>query len=189
MTQDTVLDATEFTRIVEENQRPVYNLCYRMLGDAGDAEDAAQEAFWKAYRNFHSYDPTRSLLTWLLSIAAHHCIDELRKRRMKTISIDLFADEVLPDRSDLPEKVVNTRLENDQIRILLDKLQPDDRAAIVMRYWHEFTDEEIGMSLNLSVSAVKSRLFRARKLLATAMQKQQMNGAGELRRQHEPQSV
>ena len=100
----TPLDPAEFTRIVEENQKPVFNLCYRMLGDPNDAEDAAQETFWKAYKNYNRYDPSRSLLTWLLSIAAHHCIDQIRKRRMKTISIDLFADELLPDTGATPEK-------------------------------------------------------------------------------------
>ena len=189
MTQITTVDPTNFTQIVEENHRPVYNLCYRMLGDPSDAEDASQETFWKAYRNFHRYDPTRSLLTWLLSIAAHHCIDELRKRKMKTFSIDLFADEVLPDQAPLSECMVSTNLENEQLRCLLIKLQPDDRAAIIMRYWYSLSDEEIGESLHLSISAVKSRLFRARKLLASAWQRQQGESTADIRRQHEPQSI
>jgi len=103
MTPDQGIDPTLFTTVVEENHRPVFNLCYRMLGSMEDAEDAAQETFWKAYRNYHRYDPSRSLLTWLLAIAAHHCIDEIRKRRMKTISLDAFTEEILPDLQPLPE--------------------------------------------------------------------------------------
>ncbi len=183
------LDPAEFTRIVEENQKPVFNLCYRMLGDPGDAEDAAQETFWKAYKNYNRYDPTRSLLTWLLSIAAHHCIDQIRKRRMKTISLDLFADEVLPDSGLTPEKATIESDEQVRIRSMLRVLSPDDRAAIVMRYWYDFSDEEIGQTLNLTVSAVKSRLFRARKQIAVAWIQSQEDFIGETRRQHEPLSI
>ncbi len=183
------LDPVEFTRIVEENQKAVFNLCYRMLGDPGDAEDAAQETFWKAYKNYNRYDPTRSLITWLLSIAAHHCIDQIRKRRMKTISLDLFADEVLPDSGLTPEKATIESDEQLRIRGMLRILSPDDRAAIVMRYWYDFSDEEIGQTLNLSVSAVKSRLFRARKQIAVAWIKSQEESIGEARRQHEPLSI
>jgi RNA polymerase sigma-70 factor (ECF subfamily) len=185
----TPLEPAEFTRIVEENQKPVFNLCYRMLGDPNDAEDAAQETFWKAYKNYNRYDPSRSLLTWLLSIAAHHCIDQIRKRRMKTISIDLFADELLPDSGPTPEKASAESDEKNRLRGLLRILAPDDRAAIVMRYWYDFSDEEIGTALKLSVSAVKSRLFRARKQIALVWQKTQGENIGEPRRQHEPLSI
>lgn len=185
----TPLEPEEFTRLVEENHKPVFNLCYRMLGDPGDAEDASQETFWKAYKNYNRYDPTRSLITWLLSIAAHHCIDQIRKRRMKTISIDLFADELLPDSGLTPEKASVESDEKNRLRSMLRILAPDDRAAIVMRYWYDFSDEEIGKALNLSVSAVKSRLFRARKQIALAWQKSQGESIGEPRRQHEPLSI
>ena len=71
-----------FAELVEAYQRPVYNLCYRMLGDPAEAEEAAQESFLKAYRGMRRYDPQRSFSTWLLSIASHHCIDQLRRRRL-----------------------------------------------------------------------------------------------------------
>jgi RNA polymerase sigma-70 factor (ECF subfamily) len=94
-------DSESFTQLVEAYQTPVYNLCYRMLGEAELAEDAAQETFLKAYQNLNRYDRERSFATWLLSIAAHHCIDKLRRRRFISVSID--EDEEgqtdLPDRS------------------------------------------------------------------------------------------
>ena len=68
-----------FTRLVEEYQTHVYNLCYRMLGEPEAAEDAAQETFLRAYQNLRRYDQTRSFATWLLSIGAHYCIDRLRR--------------------------------------------------------------------------------------------------------------
>ena len=73
-------DDDAFAQLVELYQKPVYNLCYRMLGTPGDAEDAAQEAFLRAYKNLRRYDRNRSFATWLLSIASHYCIDQLRKR-------------------------------------------------------------------------------------------------------------
>ena len=81
-------DDEAFTNLVEMYQKPVYNLCYRMLGDAEGAEDAAQETFLKAYQNLARYDVERSFATWLLSIAAHHCIDKLRRKRFSSFSID-----------------------------------------------------------------------------------------------------
>ena len=94
-------DDAAFTNLVEMYQKPVYNLCYRMLGEAEAAEDAAQETFLKAYQNLARYDVERSFATWLLSIAAHHCIDKLRRKKFTSFSID-EDDEgqtELPDRS------------------------------------------------------------------------------------------
>jgi len=158
-----------FTQLVEAYQTPVYNLCYRMLGEAELAEDAAQETFLKAYQNLTRYDRERSFATWLLSIAAHHCIDKLRRRRFISVSID--EDEEgqtdLPDRSAPdPELETQRKQERDRLQTLLQSLDPLDRAAVVMRYWQDCSEAEIARSLKLTIPAVKSRLHRARKALA-----------------------
>jgi len=155
-----------FSQLVEAYQRPVFNLCYRMLGDAQEAEDAAQETFWRAYQGMKKYDPSRSFATWLLSIAAHYCIDQQRKRKLPMVDIDILPEEDAPDPSPNPEKVISKQMENKALHKLLDKLQPQDRAAIILRYWYEMSEEEIASTLQLSASAVKSRLFRARRQLA-----------------------
>jgi RNA polymerase sigma-70 factor (ECF subfamily) len=162
-------DSESFTLLVEAYQTPVYNLCYRMLGEAELAEDAAQETFLKAYQNLTRYDRERSFATWLLSIAAHHCIDRLRRRRFTSVSID--EDEEgqtdLPDRSAPdPELETQNKQEKDHLHRLLQSLDPIDRAAVVMRYWQDCSEAEIARSLKLTVPAVKSRLHRARKALA-----------------------
>ncbi len=159
-------DDDAFSQLVEAYQQPVFNLCYRMLGDGGEAEDAAQETFWRAYQNLKRYDPKRSFITWLLSIAAHYCIDQLRKRRMQSIPLDLYPEEAAPDPTPDPEHTLSAAEEQRRLRQLLDRLGPQDRAAIIFRYWYDLSDEEIGDTLSLSVSAVKSRLHRARKELA-----------------------
>lgn len=159
-----------FAQLVELYQRPVYNLCYRMLGDALEAEDAAQESFWRAYQALNRYDPQRSFITWLLSITAHYCIDQQRRRKLPLIPVDLLPEESVPDHSPTPEKAVFQSIEEQHLHKLLAALPEQDRAALILRYWHDFSDEEIGQMLNLSVSAIKSRLFRARKQLALSWQ-------------------
>lgn len=181
-------DQDAFANIVETYQRPVYNLCYRMLGEAQEAEDAAQETFWRAYQNLRRYDPSRSFATWLLSIAAHYCIDQQRKRRFNTLSLDILPDEDVPDPAPNPEKVFNQLDQKGQLQKLLGKLGPADRAAIILRYWYDFSEEEIARTLSLTVSAVKSRLFRARKELAQSWEVQAAQSLPE-RRKHESPAI
>lgn len=177
-------DDSAFTQLVETYQRPVYNLCYRMLGDPADAEDAAQETFWRAYQNLRRYDQKRSFITWLLSIAAHYCIDQQRKRRMPILSIELLPEEDAPDSAPNPEKVVTELDESSHMRRMLKQLGPQDRAAVVLRYWYDFSEEEIAKTLSLTVSAVKSRLHRARKELAQNWQENQVKNAIPETRSH-----
>jgi RNA polymerase sigma-70 factor (ECF subfamily) len=166
-----------FTRLVEEHQTHVYNLCYRMLGEPEAAEDAAQESFLRAYQNLHRYDRNRPFATWLLSIAAHYCIDRLRRRKLPMFSIDEehedgmpfeIADASSPD----PESESVKREERDRLHILLKGLDETDRAAVIMRYWYDFSEIEIAESLRLTVSAVKSRLHRSRRALAGMWQEE-----------------
>lgn len=162
-------DADAFTVLVETYQTPVYNLCYRMLGSAEEAEDAAQESFWRAYQAINRYDPDRSFITWLLSIAAHHCIDLQRKRKLPVLEIDGEEEFEIPDRAMEPEKMLSKKQEKEMITGILQKLSEIDRAVIILRYWQEQSEEEIARSLSLTVSAVKSRLHRARLQLAKLM--------------------
>ena len=162
-------DDEAFTNLVETYQKPVYNLCYRMLGEPEAAEDAAQETFLKVYQNLARYDRERSFATWLLSIAAHHCIDRLRRRRFNSVSID--EDEEgqtdIPDRSAPdPESETAKRQEREHLHDCLQSLDPTDRAAVIMRYWQDCSEVEIAQALKLTVPAVKSRLHRARRAMA-----------------------
>ncbi|HEX6035465.1 MAG TPA: sigma-70 family RNA polymerase sigma factor [Anaerolineales bacterium] len=166
-----------FTKLVEEHQTHVYNLCYRMLGEPEAAEDAAQETFLRAYQNLHRYDRTRSFATWLLSIGAHYCIDRLRRRKLSVFSMDEENEdgtsfEIRDSASPDPEVESVKREDRDRLHILLKDLDETDRAAIIMRYWYDYSEVEIADSLNLTVSAVKSRLHRARRALAGMWQEE-----------------
>ncbi len=166
LTQAQKGSSEAFTKLVEAYQRPVFNLCYRMLGNAGDAEDAAQETFLRAYKSMKRYDNRHPFPTWLLSIAAHYCIDQIRKRRMNFVSMEEMAGVELSEDAPGPEATLSRVEEQRRIRALLGNLDPVDRAAVVMYYWYDFSYEEIGAALSLTVSAVKSRLHRARSAMA-----------------------
>lgn len=182
-------DSQAFTQLVETYQRPVYNLCYRMLGNAEDAEDASQETFLRAYRSLQKYDATRAFSTWLLSIAAHYCIDQIRRRRHLIVSLEDLPVPDIPDTSPGLESSVGLHEEQRRIRAVLNTLEPTDRAAVVMYYWYDFSYEEICQALSLTLSAVKSRLHRARRAMAQAYLEQQPQVAGAERMQHEPRPV
>lgn len=176
-----------FTYLVEAYQTPVYNLCYRMLGEPEAAEDAAQETFLKVYQNLARYDRERPFATWLLSIAAHHCIDRLRRRRFVSFSIDEDdeAQMELPDRSAPdPETETVRRQEQAHLHQLLHSLDPTDRAALILRYWQDCSEIEIAQALTLTVPAVKSRLHRARRALAKLWEEETPRARTE-RRPHE----
>ena len=177
-----------FCKLVETCQTPVYNLCYRMLGDPYEAEDAAQETFLRAYNNLHHYDVKRSFSTWLLSIAAHYCIDQIRKRRMNLLSLDdaVYLDP--PDTAPGPEASLSTSEEKKRVRILLDSISPQDRAAVIMLYWYDLSYEEIAEALSMTVSSVKSRLHRARQAMAQSWSEQEVSIKTERRQNDHAQS-
>lgn len=178
-----------FTKLVETYQTPVFNLCARMLGEPELAEDAAQETFLRAYQHLRRYDQKRPFATWLLSIAAHYCIDRLRRRKFFSFSMDAEDDEgntfELPD-PDSPNPEVESikRQTHGQVYEMLKDLNETDRAAIIMSYWYDYSEKEIAESLRLTVSAVKSRLHRARKELASLWQEQEGDMLAEMERSH-----
>jgi len=168
-----------FSELVEKYQRPVFSVCYRMLGTPTAAEDASQEAFIRAYQALDRYDPERSFATWILSIASNYSIDQLRKKKVTILSMDSDKHAWLapPDPGPSPEKVALNKEKNALVQAILADLTETDRAAVVLQYWHDYSYEEIAETLDLSSSAVKSRLFRARKLMAEKWQEMQLISA------------
>ena len=182
-------DDEAFTKLVETYQTPVFNLCYRMLGEPELAEDAAQETFLRAYQHLHRYDQKRPFPTWLLSIAAHYCIDRLRRRKFSMFSMDVEDEDgnsfEIPDMdAPSPEGEAITGQTNERVHAMLKDLDATDRAAIIMKYWYDYSEKEIAESLNLTVSAVKSRLHRARKELAGLWVEQEDDLLAEMERRH-----
>lgn len=164
-------DQGAFGDLVRTYQSAVYNLCYRMLGERSEAEDSAQEAFLRAYAHLDRYDGQRSFRTWVLSIASNHCIDRLRKRRLTWLSIDdgLPPHPALNSDAEEPEDAVIHNERSQAIQTMLAELSPEYRAAVILRYWYDMSYTEIAEMLNTTESAIKSRLFRARQVLAEKM--------------------
>jgi RNA polymerase sigma-70 factor (ECF subfamily) len=162
-------DDDAFAHLVEAYQRSVFNLCYRMLGDQAEAEDAAQETFIRAYTRFASYAPDRKFSSWLLAIASHYCIDCLRRRRFDLVSWDdLPPRHYLTDANPKPEEVALRQEARRDAQELLESLPPDYKAAVILHYWHELSYEEIAQALDSTLPAIKMRLFRARQMMAQA---------------------
>jgi len=167
-------DQEAFAEIVYSFTDAVYNLCYRMLSNREEAEDAAQETFIRAHRALASYDASRSFKTWLLSIASNHCIDRIRKRRVQYLSLDdpIASEATLALSSDEPTPEEAT-LDHERERLvgrLMNELPGEYRAAVVLRYWYDYSYQEIAEALSTTESAIKSRLFRARQMLADRLE-------------------
>jgi RNA polymerase sigma-70 factor (ECF subfamily) len=163
-------DHGAFGGLVRAYQAPVYNLAYRMLGNAKEAEDAAQEVFLRVYTHLRKYDASRSFRTWVLAITSHYCIDRIRRRRITWLPLE---DEIAgPDRTwdmanePTPHEAYVQKEREERLQRMLAMLNPTDRAAITLCYWYDCSYEEIAEVLDLTVGAVKSRLYRARRALA-----------------------
>lgn len=165
-------DQRAFGHLVDAYKVPVYNLCYRVLGNPGDAEDAAQETFVRVYTHLRSYNPQQKLSSWILAVASHYCIDRLRRQHIQWLSLD----ETLPvpaasQDEPQPEDSLMERETRDEIRDLLQALSAEDRLVIALRYWQDLSYEEIAHLLGATESAVKSRLHRARQILAEGVRR------------------
>ncbi len=165
-------DRAAFSRLVEAYQTPVYNLAYRMLGNAAEAEEAAQETFLRAYTRLHTYRPEYKFSTWILSIASHYCVDRLRRRRYVWLSTD---EE--PVRQKLhaqldgqsPEEAALEAEARAEVQLMLDRLDPMYRTPVILRYWYDLSYKEIAEVMGISEAAVKTRLHRARLQLAALL--------------------
>ncbi len=158
-------DTEAFATLTERHKRPVYNLAYRMLGNAADAEDAAQETFVRAYVRLDSYQPRGRFGAWLLAIASHWCIDHLRRRR--PLSLEAVETTLAPPvAGELPEALALGAEWRGEVREWLARLPEPYRLVLVLRYWHDLTYAEIAETIGQPVSTVRMRLFRARQYLS-----------------------
>ncbi|MBV9707407.1 MAG: sigma-70 family RNA polymerase sigma factor [Chloroflexi bacterium] len=174
-------DQDVFAVMVERYKDAVQNLAYRMLGNTTEAEDVTQEAFVRAYTQLATYKPVHKFSTWLLSIASHLAIDQLRRRRFLALPLeDVPLLEWIVDSGVGPEQSALRGERQDEIQSYLQRLPDKYRAVIVLRYWYDFSYEEIASTLNLTPPLVKARLHRARELLARYMQQDSVNEEGQV---------
>jgi RNA polymerase sigma factor (sigma-70 family) len=169
-------DQDAFTVLVERYKDAVQNLAYRMLSNAAEAEDVTQETFVRAYTQLATYKPAHKFSTWLLSIASHLAIDQLRRRRFLALPLeDVPFLDWIADLGTGPEQSALEGEQQDEVQTYLQRLPGKYRAVIVLRYWYDFSYEEIARTLNLTPALVKARLHRARELLARYMKQNSLN--------------
>jgi len=162
-------ESEAFETLLLANQRKVYNLCLRMTGNAEDAEDLAQEAFWKAYQNLAGFKGESGFGPWLYRLASNVCIDHLRREKRREKSSLTYQDESwaavdieVPDERFMPETMLDRRQVQESIQRGLDTLTPEHRNILVLREINGLSYEEIGETLELEAGTVKSRISRAR---------------------------
>jgi RNA polymerase sigma-70 factor (ECF subfamily) len=140
----------------------VFNVCYRILHERGEAEDLAQETFIRAHDRLYTFDIEREFGPWIRRVAANLCLNHLESQR-NTTELDEERDA---NETQRPETVVEVHERSEQIRHALSSLSPQYRVVIELRHYQEMSYDEIAAELNIPLSDVKSHLFRARKLLA-----------------------
>jgi len=178
-------ETSAFGEIVLKYQDKIYNLCRHMLGNAHDAEDAAQDVFLKAYQALPKFRPDASLYTWLYRIATNTCIDYKRKPIFESLFGDSGEGERLvhdlASDAPSPEKLYQSKQIGQALQVCLGKLSPKLRAIIVLKEVEELSYEEIAETLDISMGTVKSRIARARDDLQKCMKKNQGTKSGFVR--------
>lgn len=159
-----------YNSLVQRYQRQVYNLAYRMLGNAEDAGDLVQDTFLRAYGALASFRQDASFLTWLYKIASNLCIDQLRSRKAKsTLSLDVELEEGREPAADIrscgPEEAAVRGSVQDVVQKAVLNLPEKYRAVVVMRHLQDMSVDEIARVLDLPTGTVKTHLFRARDML------------------------
>ena len=156
------LDA--FEELVRRHRLATYRVALRMLGDQSDAEDATQDAFVQAWRNLGGFRADAAFPTWMYRIVTNRCLNMLRaRRRTEPLPDDREAPATRPDR------IAEARWQVQDLKLAILRLTPEQRAPLVLRELQGCSYEEIAEALDVSISAVKSRLHRARLELLSAM--------------------
>lgn len=167
-------DLAAYDQLMQQYEKKVYSLCFRMAGNHDDAADLAQEAFLKAFRALPSFKGQSSFSTWLYRIVTNTCLDEKRRLAKKTpvVSLDkrLEMDDgelalTLPGNSPDPLKATLDGELQREIQALLDKLPAEQRIVMIMRDIEGYSYEEMAIALQLSMGTLKSRINRARSKL------------------------
>lgn len=154
-------DRSAFSDLVGLHRRGVINVVYRMCGDAELAEDAAQEAFIRAWKNIHRYQPRSPFRNWVYRIATNAALDVLRRQR-ETIDIE---DLPLKSRYPNPETATETEEKAIFIQQAVLELPEASRSVIILREYEGFSYREIADALDIPIGTVMSRLNYARKQL------------------------
>lgn len=166
-------DEQAYAKLLQRYKRPVYHMILKMVRNVDDAEDLTIESFAKAFRSLHKFKKDFTFSTWLFRIATNNTIDQIRKKKLNTMSIDTsFTDdngdgisiEVEDENLNPQEETIKTQ-KAELIQVFVDKLPPKYQKLVRLRYFNELSYEEIAAELEAPLGTVKAQLHRARELM------------------------
>ncbi len=160
-----------FASLMDRYRDSIYFMLLKMVNNPYDADDLTIEAFGKAFRNLDSYTPKFAFSTWLFKIATNNCVDFIRKKQLSPTALDFDQDitdsATVNIQSDLPdpeESLINHQ-KIAALKDIVNQLKPRYKSLIELRYYKEYSYEEISNELNLPIGTVKAQLYRAKTLL------------------------
>ena len=169
-------DSKAFNELMSRHRDPVFFMLLERVNDEELAKELTIEAFGKAFNKIHLYTPKFAFSTWLYTIARNNMIDHLRKKKVSTISIDKVNDSnndtkifQIPSENLNPEKQLEKKQRIKILRNIVEKLKPTYRTLVKLRYFKEYTYDEISVEMDIPLGTVKAKLFRAREQLFSVL--------------------
>ncbi len=174
-------DQLAYAELLGRYRDAIYFMLLKMVNSPVDAEDLTIEAFGKAFKNIDQYTPNFAFSTWLFKIATNNCIDFIRKKRTSHVSLDQTVDgedSLSPSsliQSDFPdpELTMINKQKIKHMRKVVSRLKPRYRTLVELRYFKEYSYDEIAVELDIPIGTVKAQLFRARELLLNILNRSQ----------------
>ena len=166
-------DQLAYGELLGRYRDAIYFMLLKMVNSPEDAEDLTIEAFGKAFKNIDQYTPNFAFSTWLFKIATNNCIDFIRKKRANHVSLDQTIDGedslspsslIQSDTLD-PESTLINKQKIKHMHKVVARLKPRYRQLVELRYFKEYSYDEIAVELDIPIGTVKAQLFRARELL------------------------
>lgn len=156
-------DRAAFDMLVHRHERPIYQLCYRMVGTHEDASELAQDAFVRAYRSIGGYKADAAFSTWLYRIAVNVCLNR------KAVKAPPIARSIDPDReissAERPDRALLRVEEANRVRRAIAQLPEKQKATLILRVYHDLPHDEVARVLGTTAGASKTNFFHALKNL------------------------
>lgn len=172
-------ESQAFKTLLRKYRKSVYYMLLKMVKNADNAEDLTQEAFAKAFNSIEKFDSKYAFSTWLFRIATNNCIDFIRKKRVQTVSLDqpVEGDDGSSMRFDVrdddldPNETMLKKQRKRYLMMAIERLPEKYRILVELRYFKEFSYDEVAKELQIPLGTVKAQLFRARELLNQELKK------------------
>ncbi len=170
-------DEKAFADLMNRYKDSIYYMLLKMVNNTSDADDLTIEAFGKAFKNIHLYTPNYAFSTWLFRIATNNCIDFIRRKKSAPTTFDQHQNEHDSPASNLqsntpdPEEVLIKQQKITHLKYVVSQLKPQYRKLIELRFFKEYSYEEIANELNIPLGTVKAQIFRAKELLYNILKK------------------